>query len=444
MRKPRLGRIAGIALVLAFSLIAHPANAQFSNATGKVAGTAGQACVSATNDYAWPDTNGNILKCVSNVWTIQGVTATAAGSTGYVQFNSSGAFGADSNFFWDNTNKRVGIGTTAPATSLDLSAESDGLKLQTIAAAAGASCTSTYQGAIRYNSTSNNVEFCNGTNWSFLAAGASSCGAPSGLSFTNQTGVALSTMTISNSATITWSGCSSAEAVSVTGGGSPQISINGGAWGTTGAIYSGQTLQAKLTSSALASTLLTATVTVGVSNTYWTVTTAASCIVTIGTVCADGSIYAGITPDTSVPMYAAPCDYGMTGSAGSCTGTRGQTYWSVGNSATGINSWVTGRANTLALHNDDGKGNGPYEAADWCYNLSGYLGHSDWYLPAEGELDLLYQGYSAIGGFSSGAQYWSSSENGGYTPNAFYETLSSGGQGPAPKGYSYDVRCVRR
>lgn len=34
-----------------------------------------------------------------------------AGSTGQIQFNNSGAFGADPQFFWDNTNKRLGIDT---------------------------------------------------------------------------------------------------------------------------------------------------------------------------------------------------------------------------------------------------------------------------------------------------------------------------------------------
>jgi len=37
------------------------------------------------------------------------------GSTGYVQFASSTSFAGDSNIFWDNTNKRLGIRTTAPA-----------------------------------------------------------------------------------------------------------------------------------------------------------------------------------------------------------------------------------------------------------------------------------------------------------------------------------------
>jgi len=37
-----------------------------------------------------------------------------AGSDQQVQFNNAGAFGADSNFVWDNSNKRLGIGETAP------------------------------------------------------------------------------------------------------------------------------------------------------------------------------------------------------------------------------------------------------------------------------------------------------------------------------------------
>ena len=44
----------------------------------------------------------------------------AAGETGYVQFNNGGNFGADSNLFWDNTNKRFGIATTTPAYNLDV------------------------------------------------------------------------------------------------------------------------------------------------------------------------------------------------------------------------------------------------------------------------------------------------------------------------------------
>jgi len=47
-------------------------------------------------------------------------SVTPGGSTGYVQFASSTQFAGDANLFWDNTNKRLGIGTTAPAYGLHI------------------------------------------------------------------------------------------------------------------------------------------------------------------------------------------------------------------------------------------------------------------------------------------------------------------------------------
>ena len=50
-----------------------------------------------------------------------GGSATAAGDGGQVQFNDgSDAFAADANLHWDNTNKRLGIGTATPVTALDV------------------------------------------------------------------------------------------------------------------------------------------------------------------------------------------------------------------------------------------------------------------------------------------------------------------------------------
>jgi hypothetical protein len=43
-----------------------------------------------------------------------------AGSSGQVQFNNAGAFGGDNDLFWDNTNKRLGIGTTGPGAKLEV------------------------------------------------------------------------------------------------------------------------------------------------------------------------------------------------------------------------------------------------------------------------------------------------------------------------------------
>ena len=45
---------------------------------------------------------------------------TPAGSTGQVQWNNAGAFGASANLFWDNTNSRLGIGTATPGGPLEV------------------------------------------------------------------------------------------------------------------------------------------------------------------------------------------------------------------------------------------------------------------------------------------------------------------------------------
>jgi len=64
---------------------------------------------------------------VTGTWPNQTVNASGggggspAGSDTQVQFNQSGAFGADANFVWDYTNHRLGLGAT-PAATLDLGA----------------------------------------------------------------------------------------------------------------------------------------------------------------------------------------------------------------------------------------------------------------------------------------------------------------------------------
>jgi hypothetical protein len=120
MRLWRAHRAAVLLLFIGLLGVTTLAWGQFANQTGNVVGTVGGACNSGLNDYAWPDTNGNILKCVSSVWTLVTQPATAAGSTGYVQFNNAGALAGSANLFWDNTNNRLGIGTTAPLAMLQI------------------------------------------------------------------------------------------------------------------------------------------------------------------------------------------------------------------------------------------------------------------------------------------------------------------------------------
>jgi hypothetical protein len=46
------------------------------------------------------------------------IDANPSGSAGSIQFSDGSAFASDSNLFWDNTNKRLGVGTNTPTASI--------------------------------------------------------------------------------------------------------------------------------------------------------------------------------------------------------------------------------------------------------------------------------------------------------------------------------------
>ncbi|NCC20951.1 MAG: DUF1566 domain-containing protein [Alphaproteobacteria bacterium] len=121
----------------------------------------------------------------------------------------------------------------------------------------------------------------------------------------------------------------------------------------------------------------------------------------------------------------------------------------------------TGEANTtyLVWLSDTAS---PYEAALYCYCLGkpatgtcssdptggadGY-GYSDWYLPAQDEIDVMYDNKTSIGGFNTtgfppAGNYWSSSEVSSMA--AKHQPFSSGLQSGSPKSNAASVRCVRR
>lgn len=107
---------------------------------------------------------------------------------------------------------------------------------------------------------------------------------PAAFSFTDQTGVALSTLTTSNIIQIT--GITGSVATSISGGGSPQYQICSDAsctgvvvnWtSAANTIQNNQYIQLRLTSSGSASTAVTATMTIGTGSDGWSVTTGAGC-----------------------------------------------------------------------------------------------------------------------------------------------------------------------
>lgn len=96
---------------------------------------------------------------------------------------------------------------------------------------------------------------------------------PNAFSFNDVTNAALNTLTTPSPATVTIAGINAPTPVSVSGQGAPRISINGGAWVTSGMVENGQTLAVRLTSAAANSTVYSATVTVGGVTDNWSVTT---------------------------------------------------------------------------------------------------------------------------------------------------------------------------
>jgi len=316
-------------------------------------------------------------------------------------------------------------------------------------------CNATTEGQIRYNYTTHGMEFCNGTSWTIMQVSTCSQYSPT-FSFTNIVNQTTSTLVTSNIVQITGINC--LVPATVSGAGSPQFQIcSDAACGTVvqswtagpAALQSGQYVQLRQTTSGIGGLAVNASVIIGGGAAVWSATTTGSCAglpstpPPIGTVCADGTVYAGTDPDTLAPMYTTPCDLGMTWNGSACTGTRTLLAWNNGTgnwTVTGIGNFITGKANTASLTASADVGS-PYSAAIACYSLNANSYSTGWFLPAKDELNTLYVNLSVIGGFGTG-NYWSSSESA--NSNAWYQSFSSGSQGSSGKNTGYVVRCVRR
>ncbi|MDD9912248.1 MAG: hypothetical protein OXR68_03070 [Alphaproteobacteria bacterium] len=93
-------------------------------------------------------------------------TSEVDGAAGAVQFSDGSNFASDAtNFFWDDTTNRLGLGTGAPSATLHISGTM-------ILADGGESCDATIIGAIKY--TSGDLYVCDGSSWSTVGGSATS------------------------------------------------------------------------------------------------------------------------------------------------------------------------------------------------------------------------------------------------------------------------------
>lgn len=163
---------------------------------------------------------------------------------------------------------KVGIGTVSPTATLEVNGE---IKVGTSVVI----CNSTSEGSIRYNTVSNFLEYCDGSAWRVVAATtASACTGPNAFSFIDINNAALGSIITSN--TITPAGCAIPLSVTVSGGGTPEVSVNGGPWTNNALINPGENLRLRVFTGASVNTPQTVVVTIGsTTGTSWVVTTKA-------------------------------------------------------------------------------------------------------------------------------------------------------------------------
>lgn len=146
-----------------------------------------------------------------------------------------------------------------------------------------------------YNYDCHVLQYCDGTDWVLVGRKNPACDDTTSdpFAFTDQIGVALSTLTNSNIVQI--SGIHAAATVSISGGGSPKYrTCTNGASGANcdssvvqnwtsspGTIQNNQYLQLRLTSSASNATALSANIDVGGVSDNWSVTTIGGCGVSV-------------------------------------------------------------------------------------------------------------------------------------------------------------------
>lgn len=155
---------------------------------------------------------------------------------------------------------------------------------------------------------------------------------------------------------------------------------------------------------------------------------------TPGSTCPDGSIYVGLSPDGYRKMYTTTTHGGNHRWNDNVTNENTMTNCTAIGGAPA--TCRTGFNNSVVLANLAAT----YQAAEYCRGLSSF-GHTDWYLPALDELQVMYLNRASLPGMDT-QYYWSSSQHN--NTNARYIDFNNGTSSFAGKNQSYRVRCVRK
>jgi hypothetical protein len=216
-----------------------------------------------------------------------------------------------------------------------------------------------------------------------------------------------------------------ASAISVSGEGSPEYSLNGGGFtSSAGTITGGQVLRVRLTASSGKNTERVATVTIGSASAEFNVLTTIFEVCdtgNAGSVCSDGTVFVGTVDGNRI--YTSAEDISITRRINSVT-----------TAISGTNSNTNGKANTDAMVGAN------MEAANACRALG-----EKWYLPAIQELFALRSvtagTQSQSGTITAGASYWSSTTS--FSSRTYSAVLSStSGSSTPTKTTPNRVRCV--
>lgn len=247
-------------------------------------------------------------------------------------------------------------------------------------------CDAEAEGTARYNDVEKCLQICNGTDWACLAQSVCD-NTPAFFPFMEQTSLGLSSLTLSNIALVTGMDAGCDVDVSVSGvDGNPEYRICDAAdcssvvqdWTTANSTLAmeGLYMQLRATTSPSVGTAFTVTGSIGTVSSNWRIVTGVTGCAPEGTICVDGTIYAGLYTDLSgvvIPMYTTRCDAGMTWDGTTCTGARGFYHWNNGNNTGYVNTSVPdgapwdGQAYTAILIAEDSDtsigGQQPHQAA---------------------------------------------------------------------------------